>query len=121
MKETIEARDLSGNNSDQFFNIYTIAAKNRKDVLAERLPAANDVLRRSMMIYSEFLPENGFHGMRQRGMADIVQEGSCTQQAALRSPYVAPEAVQTCQLHDPETVLVARVADCAGFAVRPRD
>ena len=98
-----------------------MVAQGSKDILAEGNSAANDVFGGRMVIDSELLLEYGLNGMRKRGVAKVVQQCRRTHQTALRERYAAFAAVQERQLHDPKTVLVARVSSSPGSAVRPRD
>ena len=71
-----------------------------------------------MVVDPELFLEHGLNGMRKRGVADVVQQCRRTHQTPLRERYAAFAAVQERQLHDAETVLVARVSSCPGSAVR---
>ena len=121
VKEAIESRGFSGNNGNQFLHVHSMVAQGGKDLLAERNPTANDVFGGRMVVDPELLLEYGFDGMRKRGVANVMQQCRRTCQTPLRERYMAFSAVQERQLHDAETVLVARVSSCPGSAVRPRD
>ena len=66
MKEPAKTAVLSGDKGDNFFHVHTVTTQGPEDLLAQRNSAANDVLRRLVMLNVKRLFENGFQRVRKR-------------------------------------------------------
>ena len=56
IEKAVETGKFARHDGNQFVNVHTINTKHRKDILAQRDPTADNVLRCPMMLDTEFFP-----------------------------------------------------------------